>query len=148
MAAPTIPTQGEGKMQEPKMIELAISTHSRTELVDITSQVERVVGESGVEEGVCYLYVPHTTAAITINEDADPSVRRDILDTLNRLIPFEAGYSHLEGNAAAHVKSAMVGASRVVFIKNGRLALGRWQGIYFCEFDGPRQRRIWIEVRA
>ena len=125
---------------------IELSTPSRTTLVDITAQVERVVRDSGIEEGVCYLYVPHTTAAITINENADPSVRADILKEVNKVIPFDANYSHLEGNAAAHIKSTLVGVSRTIPVEKGKLSLGTWQGIFFCEFDGPRKRRVLVRV--
>ncbi len=125
---------------------IEVSTPSRTTLVDITTQVEKVVRESGVEEGVCYLYVPHTTAAITINENADPSVTADILKELNKVIPFDDNYSHLEGNAAAHIKSTLVGVSSIIPVEKGKLSLGTWQGIFFCEFDGPRKRRVLVRV--
>ncbi len=123
-----------------------VSTDSRTTLVDITSQVERAVRESGVKSGLCYLYVPHTTAAITINENADPSVRADILKEVNKAIPFDDRYSHLEGNAAAHIKSAWIGVSTTIPVENGSLSLGTWQGIFFCEFDGPRKRKVLVKV--
>lgn len=125
---------------------LSVKTHSQTELVDITSAVQKIVAESKIDEGVCYLYVPHTTAAITINENADPSVRKDILKEINKIVPFDDNYSHLEGNAAAHIKSTLVGVSLSIFIHKGRLDLGTWQGIYFCEFDGPRSREVWIKI--
>lgn len=125
---------------------LSVKTHSQTELVDITSAVQKIVAASKIDEGVCCLYVPHTTAAITINENADPSVRKDILKEINKIVPFEDNYSHLEGNAAAHIKSTLVGVSLSIFIRKGRLDLGTWQGIYFCEFDGPRSREVWIKI--
>jgi len=126
--------------------EIEVKTSSRVEVVDITSQVERALRESGVKEGLFCLYVPHTTAGVFINENADPSVKKDIIKELNKLIPFEDGYSHLEGNAAAHIKSSLVGASECIPVEEGRLLLGTWQGIYFGEFDGPRRRRILIKV--
>jgi secondary thiamine-phosphate synthase enzyme len=125
-----------------------VSTHARTELVNIDRFVAEVVREEGVSEGVCYIYVPHTTAGITINENADPAVREDIVDELNKIVPFEDGYRHLEGNAAAHIKACIVGFSQIVPVKRGKLALGTWQSIYFCEFDGPRQRHIYVQVIA
>lgn len=125
---------------------LSVKTHSQTELVDITSAVQKIVAASKIDEGVCCLYVPHTTAAITINENADPSVRKDILKEINKIVPFDDKYSHLEGNAAAHIKSTLVGVSLSIFIRKGRLDLGTWQGIYFCEFDGPRSREVWIKI--
>lgn len=126
--------------------EIEVRTSSRVEVVDITSQVERALRESGVKEGLLCLYVPHTTAGVFINENADPSVKKDIIKELNKLIPFEDGYSHLEGNAAAHIKSSLVGASECILAEEGRLLLGTWQGIYFGEFDGPRRRRVLIKV--
>lgn len=117
-----------------------ISTSSRTEFVDITNEVARTVSERGVDTGICVVSVPHTTAGVTINEAADPDVKRDIIAELNRIVPFEDGYHHAEGNSAAHIKATMVGSSVTVPIAGGRLALGTWQGMYFCEFDGPRSR--------
>lgn len=128
--------------------EISVSTRSRTSLVDITADVRKVVKESKVKNGVCHIYVPHTTAAVTINENADPSVKTDILKELNKVVPFEDNYSHLEGNAAAHIKSSMIGASEIVFIEKSQLRLGTWQGICFCEFDGPRTRRVLVKIVA
>jgi secondary thiamine-phosphate synthase enzyme len=129
---------------------LTVKTKSRTELIDITSQVQRQVDqqikETGVSNGFCLLFVPHTTAAVTINESADPSVKADILMILNQVIPFNAGYRHLEGNSAAHIKSTLVGASEQILIEEGQLVLGTWQGIFFCEFDGPRTRRLHVKL--
>jgi len=126
---------------------LSVRTGSRTELVDITSKVNEAVAASGVENGFCMVYVPHTTAGVTINENADPSVQKDILKEMNKVIPFEDNYSHVEGNSAAHVKSSLVGCSCMVPIEDGRLALGTWQGIYFCEFDGGRSRKVWVSCK-
>ncbi len=128
---------------EGKMI-LTIKTDSRTELLDITAKIQEVVRASGINEGLCMLYVPHTTAGITINEGADSSVKEDILMILNEIVPWEAGYRHLEGNSPAHVKSTIVGASELIAIENKRLVLGTWQGIFFCEFDGPRTRKVHV----
>jgi secondary thiamine-phosphate synthase enzyme len=128
------------------MTKLEVSTPSRTALVDITAQIEDAVKKSNVADGVCYLFVPHTTAGITINENADPTVQFDVLKELNKLIPFEDNYRHSEGNSAAHIKSTLVGCSQYILIENGRLALGTWQGIYFCEFDGPRHRQVWMRI--
>ncbi len=125
---------------------VSVSTRSRTEFVDITGKVQQVVSESGVKEGTCIVYVPHTTAAVTINENADPSVRRDILSSLNKLVPFDDAYTHMEGNAAAHIKASIVGSSEAIIVKDGRLSLGTWQGIYFCECDGPRHRTVLVQV--
>jgi secondary thiamine-phosphate synthase enzyme len=123
---------------------LTVKTRAKTELIDITSEIQQMVLSSGIEEGLCILYVPHTTAGITINESADPSVKGDILMILNKIVPWEAGYRHLEGNSPAHIKSTIVGASELVIIENGRLVLGTWQGIFFCEFDGPRTRKVHV----
>jgi len=123
-----------------------VKTSARTQLVDITDRVKRAVSESGVREGTCYIFVPHTTAAVTINENADPSVGADILKEVNKIVPFEDGYSHVEGNSAAHIKSSLIGQSLFVFVAEGRPVLGTWQGIYFCEFDGPRQRKVLVKV--
>ncbi len=125
---------------------LSVKSKTRTELIDITSQIQKAVRSSSVSEGICMLYVPHTTAAITINESADPSVRKDILKVLNNIVPWEAGYRHLEGNSPAHIKSTLVGASEWVAVENNRLVLGTWQGLFFCEFDGPRTRKVHVRV--
>jgi secondary thiamine-phosphate synthase enzyme len=127
-------------------MELSVKTHSRTELVDITAQVQAAVREAGLREGVCMVYVPHTTAAVTINENADPTVKEDILKVLNKVIPWDDAYRHLEGNSAAHIKSTLVGASELVAVAGGKLQLGTWQGLFFCEFDGPRQRKVHLHV--
>ena len=121
---------------------LKVKTKSRTEFVDITSEVQNAVRSSDIADGFCMLYVPHTTAAITINESADPSVKSDILMVLNEMVPWQAAYRHLEGNSPAHIKSTIVGASEMIAIEKGRLVLGTWQGIFFCEFDGPRTRKV------
>lgn len=125
---------------------LAVKTRSRTEMVDISADVGRMVAQSGVRDGLCMLYVPHTTAGVTINESADPSVRADILMVLNQMVPWKADYRHLEGNSPAHVKATLVGASQTVAIENGALVLGTWQGIFFCEFDGPRERKVHLRI--
>jgi secondary thiamine-phosphate synthase enzyme len=125
---------------------LSVKTDRRTQLVDVTSQVQKAVAASGVENGICHLYVPHTTAAITINEHADPDVARDVEGALDRLIPKTGPYRHSEGNSDSHVKAVLVGASQSIFVRGGKLALGRWQGIFFCEFDGPRERGLDVKV--
>ena len=125
---------------------LTVKTHAQTELIDITADVRKQVQQSGIEEGICLLYVPHTTAAVTINESADPSVKSDILMILNEIVPWEARYRHMEGNSPAHIKSSMVGASEIVAIENRSLVLGTWQGIFFCEFDGPRSRKVYVKI--
>ena len=128
------------------MIQLDVRTGARTQFVDITGEVQQAVRKLGITEGVCTVFVPHTTAGITINENADPSVVRDLINTLEKLIPYGAGYSHSEGNADSHVKASLMGSSVQVIVNEGRLQLGTWQGIYFCEFDGPRSRRVWVTV--
>jgi len=125
---------------------LAIRTSRRTELKDVTGEIEAAIRESGCAEGVCYLYVPHTTAGILINEGDDPAVARDIEATLDRLIPHGVGYKHAEGNSDSHIKTALVGSSETVWIENGRLVLGRWQAIFFAEFDGPRTRELRVKI--
>jgi secondary thiamine-phosphate synthase enzyme len=125
---------------------IGFKTFSRTCLVDITSEVQRIVDKSAVKEGICFIFCPHTTAGLTINENADAAVKKDIVDALNRLIPQQGGYAHGEGNSDGHIKSALFGSSLNVFIEGGRLALGSWQGIYFCENDGPRLREVWIKI--
>ncbi len=127
---------------------ISVRTHQRTEFIEISHQIQQVVTESGIKNGVAYIWVPHTTAGITINEHADPDVARDILKELNKVIPFEDNYAHLEGNSAAHIKSSLVGCQTNVLVEDGRLALGTWQGIFFCEFDGPRHRNVWVKILA
>jgi len=131
------------------MIEtITLQTKSRSELIDITSLVQDALSRMSTSEGICHVFVPHTTAGITINEDADPSVRHDLLTYLERLVPWQGGYTHREGNAAAHIKASLLGSSVSVPIVDGRLALGTWQGIYFAEFDGPRHRRVHVKIAA
>ena len=128
--------------------ELEIHTSAHASLEDITARVGQLVRESGVQSGVCHIYVPHTTAGITINENADPSVAQDILAELDKRIPWRDGYSHYEGNSAAHIKASLLGFGVAVFIEKGRLLLGTWQGIYLAEFDGPRTRQVWIKIMS
>ncbi len=124
-----------------------VTSTFQNEFIDITEKIQQVVSSAGtIESGYCMLFVPHTTAGVTINENADPSVKADILTMLNSLIPLEAGYRHSEGNSAAHVKSTMVGVSQLVAIEQNRLVLGTWQGIFFCEFDGPRNRKVNVHL--
>ena len=125
---------------------IEVVTQKRTHFEDITDAVQEVVDESGVKDGICYIYVPHTTAGIFINENADPDVKWDIEQTLEKLIPWEDSYKHIEGNAAAHIKSVLVGTNTFVPIKDGKLMLGTWQGIFFAEFDGPRDRKVIIKI--
>jgi len=126
--------------------ELTIKTSSRTELVLMDSKVTGVIKESGIVDGICVLWVPHTTAAVTINENADPDVVRDILYETEKIVPLQDGYHHSEGNSAAHIKSSLFGPSLSLIIKNSNLVLGTWQSIYFCEFDGPRTRRLLVKI--
>jgi secondary thiamine-phosphate synthase enzyme len=121
-----------------------VKSIKRTELIDITSKIQELVVASRIGSGLCMLYVPHTTAAITINESADPSVKDDILMVINDIVPWKAGYRHMEGNSPAHIKSTLVGASELIAVENDRLVLGTWQGIFFCEFDGPRTRKVHV----
>jgi secondary thiamine-phosphate synthase enzyme len=130
------------------MKEISVETHSRVEMIDITASVQKSIREEKIEKGICLVYTPHTTAAITINENADPDVPRDILAALDRAVPLSVNYRHAEGNSAAHVKSSLVGASELVIIENGRLVLGTWQSVFFCEFDGPRTRKVLISIIA
>lgn len=123
-----------------------IKTHSKDEFIDITSEVQKAVKDAGVERGLCVVYVPHTTAGVTINENADPSVQEDILTALRQAVPDSLPYSHAEGNSPGHVKSSLVGCSSQVLIENNQLQLGTWQGIFFCEFDGPRSRKCHIGI--
>ncbi len=129
-------------------MKLTVNSKDRTELIDITSRVQDKVRSAAVGSGLCMLYVPHTTAAVTINESADPSVKDDILMVLNQIVPWEAGYRHLEGNSPAHVKATIVGSSELIAIEHDRLVLGTWQGIFFCEFDGPRTRKVHIKIMS
>lgn len=124
---------------------IEISSKKRNQFIDIDSKVQQLVHDSGVEEGTCLVYCPHTTAGITINEGADPAVRADLLRALDEIVP-NIDYQHMEGNSDAHLKSSLIGASEVIPIKNRKLKLGRWQKIYFCEFDGPRTRKVWIKI--
>ena len=127
---------------------LSVQTSAQTEMVDITGQVQQELNKSGVEEGRLTLYVPHTTAAITINEGADPAVKADILMVLNQMVPWKANYQHMEGNSPAHVKTSLVGSSATVIVSGGRLVLGTWQKIFFCEFDGPRNRKLHLQIAS
>lgn len=126
--------------------EITIQTNTQTQILDITAQVQKVVSESGIAEGLCCVFVPHTTAGVTINENADPSVKQDILMELNKIIPFDDNYSHSEGNSAAHIKASIIGSSVNIPLKNNNLLLGTWQGICFCEFDGPRTRKFYVKI--
>ncbi|MEK7309428.1 MAG: secondary thiamine-phosphate synthase enzyme YjbQ [Planctomycetota bacterium] len=127
------------------MKSISIATSTRTEFVDITGLIKEALKKNKWSGGILYVYVPHTTAGVTINENADPSVQADILDALNKLVPVKGSYRHTEGNSDAHIKASLIGSSVMVIVEGGRLVLGRWQGIFFCEFDGPRQREIYLK---
>ena len=128
------------------MEKFSVHTTDRTSMVSITSQVNDAVKKSGVTNGLCYVFIPHTTAAVTINESADPDVVEDMVMELNKVVPFQDRYLHSEGNSAAHIKTSLVGSSECIFIENGQLMLGTWQGIFLCEFDGPRTRQVWVKT--
>ena len=123
-----------------------VRTSTQTEFIDITRSVQEAVKKTGVKDGICIIFIPHTTAAVTINENADPSVIHDILVEVNKIVPFKDPYHHMEGNSPAHIKTSLVGCSEIVFVESGRLVLGTWQGIFFCEFDGPRNRKVHVKV--
>lgn len=125
---------------------LNISTTDRTQFIDITDRIQKLVAESKCPDGLCHIWVPHTTAGLTVNENADPAVVSDIINHLDKTVPWDAGYKHGEGNSAAHIKSSLMGCQLTVIIKDGRLQLGAWQDVYFCEFDGPRQRQVWLNI--
>ena len=129
-----------------KWTQVNVPTSARIQLLDITALVAAEVEKSGVKSGICHVYMPHTTAGLTINENADPDVARDIHPTLNRLVPARGDYRHIEGNSDAHIKASLMGFSAIVPVTNGHLALGTWQAIYFCEFDGPRHRHVVIGI--
>ena len=129
-----------------KSITLNVRTDKHTQMKDITGQVRDAVRESGVKDGICMVFIPHTTAAVTINENADPDVVRDFTTEIGKIVPWEDGYYHFEGNSAAHLKSSMIGFSEQIIIEDGRLVLGTWQGIYFCEYDGPRSRKVLVKI--
>jgi len=122
-----------------------IKSHQQVEMVDITSEVKAAIFDLGIRNGIILVYTPHTTAAITINENADPDVCRDMVMEINKIVPMQDGYRHLEGNSAAHIKSSLYGVSEYLIVNNDVLVLGTWQGIYFCEFDGPRQRKVYVK---
>lgn len=127
---------------------LRVKTGRRTQLVDVTEQVERAVAAAGVDSGVCHVYVPHTTAGVMINEHFDPDVATDLEGVFERLVPRAGAYRHAEGNSDSHAKAALTGTSQMIFVEQGKLALGQWQGVFFCEFDGPRERKLWVKVIA
>ncbi|GAM09558.1 hypothetical protein OR1_01838 [Geobacter sp. OR-1] len=127
---------------------IEVKSRARTEFIDITGQLQEAVKNAGVRNGICHLFVLHTTAAITINEGADPAVQRDMVAFLNKLVPHDPYFTHAEGNSDAHIKSSIIGASQSVFIENTKLLLGTWQAVYFCEFDGPRHRRVALKISS
>jgi secondary thiamine-phosphate synthase enzyme len=127
-------------------IEFEINSRVKEEFIDMTSTVKKIIEDSGIRTGICTVFVPHTTAGVTINENADPSVQSDILNTLRTIVPDTLPYTHMEGNSPAHVKASLMGSSVQIIINEGGLALGTWQGIYFCEFDGPRRRKVYISA--
>jgi secondary thiamine-phosphate synthase enzyme len=125
---------------------LTVKTHAQTEMIDVTGLVQEQVTEHNLDSGLCMVFIPHTTAAVTINESADPAVGRDILMVLNKIVPWKEAYRHMEGNSPAHLKTSIIGSSEIIAIENGRLVLGTWQGIFFCEFDGPRTRKMDVRL--
>ncbi|MBN2654679.1 MAG: YjbQ family protein [Nitrospirae bacterium] len=125
---------------------LNIKSRAKTEFIDITEDLQQIVRESETISGLCVVYVPHTTAGVTVNEGADPSVKRDIISSLSRIVPFDADYKHMEGNSAAHIKSTLTGVSLTLIVEDGKLELGTWQSVYFCEYDGPRHRRVIVKT--
>jgi secondary thiamine-phosphate synthase enzyme len=123
-----------------------VKTTKQTEFINITHSVEEAIQKTGIKEGICIIFTPHATAAITINENADPSVPKDIIMELSKIVPFEDRYQHTEGNSPAHIKASIIGCSQTVFVEIGKLVLGTWQGIFFCEFDGPRSRKVYVKI--
>lgn len=130
------------------MTMITLKTQSHTQFIDITSEINQALRKSGIGEGLCYVFSLHTTAAITINENADPAVQTDLENILKKLVPWDDAYRHLEGNSAAHMKTSLIGNSELIAVENGKLILGTWQGVYFCEFDGPRTRKIYLKLMA
>ena len=128
------------------MEKITVNTRDRTSMIDITGEIQNIVSKSDITSGTCFIFVPHTTAGVTINENADPDVVADIIMELNKIIPFRDNYQHMEGNSAAHIKTSIAGESKTVIIENKKLQLGTWQSIFFCEFDGPRRREVWIKL--
>ncbi len=128
------------------MFQIDVKTHNRVEMIDITKNIQDIVKKSKIKSGLCIVFCPHTTAGLTINENADPAVKSDIVMETNKIIPFDNNYKHMEGNAAAHIKSTFYGQNLTLLIEDSELKLGTWQGIYFCEFDGPRRRKVWVKI--
>ena len=128
------------------VFQFPVRTSAHTQMIDITAQVRKAVAESGVRNGICVVFIPHTTAAVTINENAGPDVQTDFMKEINKIVPWDDGYLHSEGNSAAHLKASMMGGSETLIVERGQLSLGTWQGIYFLEYDGPRSRRVYVKV--
>jgi secondary thiamine-phosphate synthase enzyme len=134
--------------RETKMETLEVKTARRTQFVDVTDRVRRAVAKTGVLSGVCHVFVPHTTAGVIINEHFDPDVATDLEGVFERLVPRAGAYRHAEGNSDSHAKAVLTGASQMIFVEDGKLVLGQWQGVFFCEFDGPRERKLWVKILA
>ena len=124
----------------------SVTTTKQIQMIDITLAIKKVVAEAGVRDGLCTVFIPHTTAGVTVNENADPDVPRDVLMEVNKIVPLQDGYKHMEGNSAAHIKSTLFGCSTNVIVADAQLCLGTWQSVFFCEFDGPRERNVWVQV--
>jgi secondary thiamine-phosphate synthase enzyme len=129
-----------------KVFTINVNTERESAMINITPEVQAVIAESGVKQGICYVFIPHSTAAVTVNENADPDVVRDFIMEINKIVPRSDGYHHCEGNSAAHIKSSLLGVSETVIIEDGKLVLGTWQGVYFLEFDGPRDRKVYVKI--
>ena len=125
---------------------ISLKTNSKNQILDLTNKIDYIIKKSMKKDGICFIFCPHTTAALSINENADPSVKEDILNSYGQIVKEGKNYLHMEGNATAHIKTVMTGSSLNIFIENGELKLGTWQGIYFCEFDGPRNREVWVKI--
>ena len=130
------------------VFQFTVRTSAHTQMIDITAQVRKAVTDSGVQDGICVVFIPHTTAAVTVNENADPDVQTDFMKEINKIVPWEDGYFHSEGNSAAHLKASMMGFSETLIVDGGKLLLGTWQGIYFLEYDGPRTRKVYVKVMS
>lgn len=129
-----------------RVFQFTVRTSSHTQMLDITGQIQKVVADSGVQNGLCVVFIPHTTAAVTVNENADPDVQTDFMKEINKIVPWEDGYFHAEGNSAAHLKASMMGFSETLLVDGGKLLLGTWQGVYFLEYDGPRTRKVYVKI--
>ncbi len=134
------------EIMKQSLFQFSVKTSFHTQMIDITSSVQKTITDSGIQEGICVIFIPHTTAAVTINENADPDVQTDFIKEINHIVPWEDGYLHMEGNSAAHLKASLMGFSETVIISEGRLLLGTWQGIYFLEYDGARSRKVYVKI--